>query len=111
MTQLPSKDYYLLFSCDPASATMTVLVPTQDAQVWLGDAPTTQRGMERVFHTHGLQQAGTYLIMARWTDNGRTVDQQRLVQVQPGQSVVVDFRTTPEEKPSAQRQREYAESR
>ena len=111
MTQLPSKDYYLLFSCDPASATMTVLVPTQDAQVWLGDAPTTQRGMERVFHTHGLLQAATYMIKARWTDNGRTFDQQRLVQVQPGQSVLVDFRTTPGEKLPAQRQREYSDSR
>ena len=90
---------------------MTVLVPTQDAQVWLGDAPTTQRGMERVFHTHGLLQAGTYMIKARWSDKGRTIDQQRLVQVQPGQSVVVDFRTTPGEKLPAPRQREYSESR
>ena len=111
MTHLPSTDHRQSFSSDPGSATITVLVANQDAQVWLGDAPTTQRGMERVFHTHGLLQTATYMIKARWTDNGRTFDQQRLVQVQPGQSVLVDFRATPGEKLPAQRQREWSESR
>ena len=111
MTQHPSTDYRQSFSSDPGSATITVLVPNQDAQVWLGDAPTTQQGMERRFHPHGLLQAGTYMIRARLTDNGRTFDQQHLVQVQPGQTIVVDFRTTPGEKLPAPRQRGYSESR
>jgi len=111
MTQLPSKDYRQSFSSDPGSATITVLVPNQDAQVWLGDAPTKERGMERRFHAHGLLQPGTYVIGARWTDNGRTVNQQCFVQVQPGQAVVVDFRTPAGESLRAPRQREYSESR
>ena len=107
MTQLPATDYRESFSSAPDSATITVLVPNQDAQVWLGDAPTTQRGMERMFHTHRLLQVATYLIRARWTDNGRTVEHQRLVKVRPGQSLVVDFRSTPAQELPAKQQREY----
>jgi len=77
---------------DPNTATVTVIVPNPDAQVWFDDAQTSQRGMERIFQTPGLQQTGAYTIRARWVDNGRTVDQQRRVQVQPGRSAVVDFR-------------------
>jgi uncharacterized protein (TIGR03000 family) len=109
MTQLPSQDYRQSFSSDVACATITVLVPNQDAQIWLGDARTTQRGMTRIFHTPGLKQDGTYTIKASWINNGLTVDQQRRVQVQPGQSVVVDFRTTPGERLPAQTQPEYSE--
>jgi len=82
---------------DPNAATITVLVPTADAQVWFDDNPTAQRGMQRMFHTPSLQQGGTYMIKARWTENGRTIDQQRQVQVQPGQSATVDFRRNPAE--------------
>ena len=82
---------------DPNSATITVFVPTADAQVWFDDNPTAQRGIERLFHTPSLQQGGTYMIKARWTENGRTIDQQRQVQVQPGQSATVDFRRNPAE--------------
>lgn len=77
---------------DPNVVHLTVNVPNPDAQVWFDDAPTMQRGMERFFHTPSLQQGGTYTIKARWIDGSRTVDQQRRVQVQPGQSVTVDFR-------------------
>jgi uncharacterized protein (TIGR03000 family) len=97
VTQLPATDYRQSFYSDPSSATITVLVPNQDAQVWFDDAPTSQRGMERVFHTPGLQQAGAYTIKVSWTDNGRRTDRQRRVQVQPGQTVTLDFRSDPGE--------------
>jgi len=92
VVQASGTDYRQSFTTDPNVSTLTVRVPNADAQVWFDDTATMQRGMERVFHTPPLQQAGTYTIKARWTDNGRTVDQQRTVQVQPGQSTVVDFR-------------------
>ena len=79
------------FYFDPNSATISVHVPNPDAQVWFDDAQTNQRGMDRTFHTPGLQQTGTYTIKARWTENGRTVDQQRQVRVQPGQSTLVNI--------------------
>lgn len=92
VVQASGTDYRQSFSTDPNVSTVTVRVPNADAQVWFDDTATTQRGTERVFHTPALQQAGTYTVKARWIDNGRTVDQQRTVQVQPGQSTVVDFR-------------------
>jgi len=77
---------------DPNVAHITVLVPNTNATIWFDDAPTSQTGMQRYFDTPALQRPGTYTIKARWTDGARTVDQQRTVTVQPGQSLTVDFR-------------------
>ncbi len=76
------------------NATVAVTVPTADAQVWFDNAPTTQRGTQRTFHSPPLQSGSnyTYTIKARWTENGQAVEQQRQVQVQPSQTVSVDFR-------------------
>jgi uncharacterized protein (TIGR03000 family) len=93
VAQIPNTDVRRSFYGDPNASTLRVLVPNADAQVWFDDAPTRQRGMERVFTTPPLQQAGTYTIKAQWTDNGRIVNQERQVQVQPGQPATVDFRT------------------
>jgi len=90
----PSMSYRDSSYVDPNAAAITVILPDPNAQVWFDDTPTTQRGNERVFHTPALQQGGTYTIKARWNENGRTVDQQRTVQVQPGQSATVDFRAS-----------------
>jgi len=89
---VPPPDYRQSFYTDPNSSTINVIVPTPDAQVWFDDSATSQRGMERSFHTPSLSQAGTYTIRAVWTEGGRTVDRQRQIRVQPGQSVTVDFR-------------------
>jgi len=86
---------------EPNVATITVLVPNANAQVWFDDALTAQRGLERTFHTPALQASGSYNIRASWTENGRTMNTQRAVQVQPGQSVTVDFRgARPENLPA-----------
>jgi len=98
VTQIPATEARPSFYSDPNSATMMVLVPNADAEVWFDGAPTTQRGMERMFNTPALQQAGFYTIRARWNENGRAVDQQRQVRVQPGQSITVDFRVPASEK-------------
>ncbi len=98
VVQVPDTDVRRSFYGDPNASTLTVRVPNADAQVWFDDSPTQQRGMERTFNTPALQQAGTYTIKARWNENGRTVDQERRVQVRPGQQAMVDFRTTPGEK-------------
>jgi len=98
VTQAPPIDSRPSFYADPDTATITVIVPEPNAQVWFNDAPTSQRGMERLFNTPALQQAGAYTIKARWTENGRNVDQQRQVQVQPGQSITVNFKANPPDK-------------
>jgi len=92
--QVPPADYRQSFYTDPNAATINVIVPTPDAQVWFDDSATSQRGMERTFHTPSLSQAGTYTIRAMWTESGRTVDRQRQIRVTPGQLVTVDFRSS-----------------
>ena len=96
--QVPATDVRQSYYSDPNSASIAVFLPNPDAQVWFDEAATSQRGMERMFYTPALQQSGTYVIKARWVENGRTVDQQRQVQVQPGQSATVSFRANPTEK-------------
>jgi len=77
---------------DPNAATIVVMVPDANAQVWFDDTLTSQRGTQRTYTTPGLQQSGTYTIKARLNVGDRVMDQQRVVTVQPGQSVTVDFR-------------------
>jgi len=103
VVQIPATEIRQSSYTDPNVATITVLVPNVDAEVWFDGSPTTQRGMERMFHSPGLQQGGFYTIRARWNENGRAMDQQRQVQVQPGQSVTVNFRGPPSEKLTAPR--------
>jgi uncharacterized protein (TIGR03000 family) len=81
------------FYQDPNSANVTIFVPNTDAEIWFDGTQTKQRGFERNFHTPPLP-AGTsyYTIRARWDDGITAVDQERKVEVFPGQSVTVDFR-------------------
>jgi uncharacterized protein (TIGR03000 family) len=73
-------------------AHMQVLVPA-DATVWFDGNPTTQRGEQRTFESPALTPGHDYQyeIRARWTDNGRTVDQTRTIVVHANARVGVDF--------------------
>jgi len=77
-----------------APAALRVLVPA-DAELWIGDSPTTQRGAERQFVTPPLEGGRNlvYEIRARWTEYGRDVERTRTVRVFPGDRVTVDFLT------------------
>jgi len=75
------------------SATVRVILPSADAEIWFDNSATQQRGMERIFHTPGLESGKySYTVKAKWNDNGRAVEQERRVEVQPGQMAMVDFR-------------------
>lgn len=79
-------------------ATVTVVVPTANAQVWFGDTLTTQQGTERLFHSPALEPGNfTYTIRARWMENGTAVERDRQVNVRAGQRVTVNFRDSPSE--------------
>lgn len=80
-------------------ATLTVLLPKADAQVWFDGAATQQQGMQRTFMSPALEQGRsfTYTIKGRWMENGRPVERERQVSVQSGQSVTVDLRGNPGE--------------
>jgi uncharacterized protein (TIGR03000 family) len=75
-----------------APATITLLVPA-DAQVFFDGHLTTQTGTERVYVTPPLERGSTfnYSIRARWTENGRPVEQTRRVPITAGARVRVDF--------------------
>jgi uncharacterized protein (TIGR03000 family) len=75
-------------------ATLRVLVPP-DAELWIGDSPTDQRGAERLFVTPPLEGGRNlaYEVRARWAEQGRVVERTRTVPVYPGDRVTVDFRT------------------
>jgi uncharacterized protein (TIGR03000 family) len=82
--------YY--YSVDPTSATMNVRVPA-DAVIWFEGSKTGQRGASRTFVSPPLEkgQGFTYEIRARWTKDGKEVEQTRTVRVRAGENVDVDF--------------------
>lgn len=104
VVQGPPTDIRQSFYSDPKvsvqAATVRVLVPIADAQVWFNGAATTQQGMQRVFSSPPLDQGYqyTYTIKARWMENGRMVDRERQVNVQSGQAITVDFRNNTGER-------------
>ena len=60
----------------PQSAQITVFVPSRDAEVWFNEVSTSQRGVERVFRTPGLEKPGVFIVKTRWMVNGQTMDRQ-----------------------------------
>ncbi len=77
---------------NPNEAVIDLRVPA-DAQVWFDGDATTQRGPNRVFNSPPLEpgRAYHYDVRAQWTENGRTVNRTRRVDVRAGQRTTVDF--------------------
>jgi uncharacterized protein (TIGR03000 family) len=90
-----------------------VRVPDANAEVWFQDHKTQQRGTVREYESSGLNpnQSYTFHVRARWTQNGRAMDQSRDVQVRAGQHVTVNFPAPANETvpvvPAAQLQRNF----
>jgi uncharacterized protein (TIGR03000 family) len=96
IVQIPSTEIQQSFYPAPVvqqSANVVVVLPRADAQVWFDGAATSQSGMERTYTSPPLEP-GTYVysIRARWMENGKSVQRERRVNVQRGESVTVDFR-------------------
>jgi len=81
------------------TASVRVLVPNANAEVWFDGNATKQTGTERIFVSPSLAPDNRYIytVKARWNDNGQTIDRERRVEFQPGQPVTVDFRNNPSE--------------
>jgi uncharacterized protein (TIGR03000 family) len=79
---------------EKATANITVLLP-DDAELFFEDVATKQTGGERHFVTPELEvgKAYSYKVVARWQENGKTVEQTRSVEVTAGADVKVDFLT------------------
>ena len=90
-------------SVNQNAAMVRVLLPDANAQIWFDGTVTTQQGMDRFFHSPALESGSTYsyTIKARWLENGRQIDRERSVRLEPGQPITVDFRANPGENLNA----------
>jgi uncharacterized protein (TIGR03000 family) len=76
----------------PAPAAVVVQVPA-DAELWFDGARTAQTGPNRTFESPPLPGGKIYhyVVRARWTENGKAVEQIRMVSVQAGQQARLSF--------------------
>lgn len=82
---------------------MRIIVPTDDAEVWISGEPTRQRGRVRVYESPPLEPGSySYTVRARWREDGRDREETRTIRFHPGDSMTVDF-TPKEESPPAPR--------
>jgi uncharacterized protein (TIGR03000 family) len=74
-----------------------IVVPAEDAHVWIEGAEMQTRGNVREFISPALDPGKkySYNVRAQWTQGDRTFDQARKVPVTPGKRAVIDF-TKPE---------------
>jgi uncharacterized protein (TIGR03000 family) len=83
-------------------ATLRVLVPAADAQLWVDDVPTRQRGALRRFFSPPLEPGKTfhYTITVRWEPNNyTTITRTREVEVWAGQETQADLRRADAKQP------------
>jgi uncharacterized protein (TIGR03000 family) len=84
---------YTVSTAPENTARVRVLLPA-GAQLWLGDELMTPTGAERNFVTPELTpgKVYSYQVKARWTLNGRPVEQSAKVKVYANKTTTVEFR-------------------
>jgi uncharacterized protein (TIGR03000 family) len=89
-----AQPYYAAPAAVQQFVRVTVLVPTAGTQVWFDNAATAQTGMTRMFDSPALaaNQDFVYTVKASWMENGKSVNQERRVDVHAGQNITVNFR-------------------
>jgi uncharacterized protein (TIGR03000 family) len=77
---------------DSRTATINVQVPA-DAELWFEGEKTNQTGPNRLFRSPALEagQNYSYDVKARWMENGKPVEQTRIVRVRAGEMSQVNF--------------------
>jgi uncharacterized protein (TIGR03000 family) len=77
---------------EPACAVLSVHVPP-NAEVWFDGNPTQLTGSDRTFQSPPLPAGPSYhyAVRARWTEDGKAVEQFQMVKVQAGQQSRVSF--------------------
>jgi uncharacterized protein (TIGR03000 family) len=73
-------------------ATVQLSVPA-DAEIWFDGVATSKVGTERTFHTPPLERGirYRYTVRARWTEDGKPVDESQSVIVRAGEAARVRF--------------------
>lgn len=75
-------------------ASLTVLMPTEDAELFFDTTKTTRRGTTRAFQTPALK-IGTdyaYTLTARWQEGGKPRTASRRVDLRAGDRITIDLR-------------------
>jgi uncharacterized protein (TIGR03000 family) len=77
------------------AAEITLLVP-EGAEVFFDGKPTKQTGPQRVYYTPALETGKKfeYVVLVRWTKDGKPHEQKRTIPVASGDRIRIDFRTT-----------------
>jgi uncharacterized protein (TIGR03000 family) len=85
-------NFYVAAPREKNAVSVAVRVPF-DADVWFEGRKTTQTGVVRDFESPPLSAGEKYLyhVRARWSEQGRMIDQTRTIPVQAGARVRVDF--------------------
>ncbi len=86
------------------AASVKVVLPTADAELWFNGQYIDETGADRNFATPPLdpEMDYRYQVIARWTQNGKQVVDRRSVYVRAGGAVVIDFtRPASEVRPAA----------
>lgn len=75
------------------TARLNVRLPDPDAQVWVENSPTQQRGTQREYVSPPLNpnKSYTYEVRARWMENGKEVQRTKSVPIRANGSATVDF--------------------
>jgi uncharacterized protein (TIGR03000 family) len=83
---------YVSYTLPDRPARVDVLLPA-DAELWFEGQRTSQTGSDRVFHTPPLEKGRGYHydVRARWTEDGKTIEQSQSVPVSAGARARVVF--------------------
>jgi uncharacterized protein (TIGR03000 family) len=86
----------------PGPALIDVCVPP-NAQVWIDGTPTSQTGPQRVFQSPPLEpgKGYVYIVRARWTEEGRPIEQMQAIHLRSMGRVQARFPTTDAQAPPA----------
>lgn len=75
---------------------LTILLPTPDAQLWIGDNAMSLQGNSRTFESPPIESDKDFIYSFRttWMENGSPMERTRQTTVRAGQSITVDLRNT-----------------
>jgi uncharacterized protein (TIGR03000 family) len=94
------------------TAIVRVMVPA-DAEVSFDGAATQQRGPMRVFQTPQLDPGRTYTyqVRAKWTENGKDMEQTRPLQVQANRTATLDFNSPAQQQQQEEQKKDQKQQR
>jgi uncharacterized protein (TIGR03000 family) len=87
------QSFYGPSGMDSDKAYVRVILPNPEANLWIGDTATQQRGFERIFVSPPIEANRDYRyhLRATWREGDRDVTRERDITVRAGRETVVDL--------------------